>query len=112
MLPFSRTRHMEDFPAPAAQAEFEALLARAAEIQEAHAADAYADGAQPYAELGDRLLAAADALLVIWDGAPSQGRGGTVDVMDRARAKAIPVIRLHAAEDAPPQWLPATGAGN
>jgi hypothetical protein len=95
MLPFSRARYMEDFPEPAAQAEFDALLARAETVHEAPAADAYTDIAQPYAELGDRLLAAADALLVIWDGAPSQGRGGTVDVMDRARAKAIP----------PPQWL-------
>jgi hypothetical protein len=65
--------------------------------------------AQPYAELGDRLLAAADAFIVIWDGAPSQGRGGTVDVMDRARAKAIPVIWLNALDNAPPQWLAAQG---
>jgi hypothetical protein len=108
MLPFSRARYMKDFPGPAAQAEFDALLARAETVHEAPAADAYADIAQPYAELGDRLLAAANALLVIWDGAPSQGRGGTVDVMDRARAKGSPVFWLHALEDAPPQWLGAS----
>jgi hypothetical protein len=109
MLPFSRARYMEDFPEPDARSEFAALLARAAEIHEAFAADTYADPARPYAELADRLLAAADALLVIWDGAPSQGRGGTVDVMDRARAKGLLVIWLHALDNAPPQWLAAQG---
>jgi hypothetical protein len=103
MLPFSRARYMEDFPDPAAQAEFEALLACAETVHEAPAADAYADPAQPYAELGDRLLAAADAFIVIWDGKPAQGRGGTVDVMDAAGAKGIPVWWIHAAQDQPPK---------
>ncbi len=43
MLPFSRARYMEDFPEPDAQAEFDALLARAETVDEAPAADAYAD---------------------------------------------------------------------
>jgi hypothetical protein len=110
MLPFSRARYMEDFPEPDAHAEFDALVARAETVHEAPAADAYSDIAQPYAELGDRLLAAADAFIVIWDGEPSRGAGGTVDVMDRARAKGLPVIWLHAWEDRAPQWLAEQGA--
>ena len=101
MLPFSRGRYLDDFPEPNARAEFDALLARASEVYEAPEADTYTDKAQPYAELGDRLIAAADALIVIWDGKPSQGRGGTVEVMDAARAKPIPVIRPRALQDRP-----------
>ncbi len=109
MLPFSRSRYLEDFPDPGARAEFASLIARADEVHEAPDADAYRDAALPYAELGDRLIAAADTLIAIWDGEPAQGRGGTVDVMQAARAKPIPVIRLDALGDTPPQrhGLPA-----
>jgi hypothetical protein len=113
MLPFSRSRYLLDFPEAAAQQAFDALLAQAAAIHEAPEADAYTDGAQPYAELGARLLAEADALLVIWDGEAAQGRGGTVEVMDGARAKGIPVVWLHARQDVAPKHLgeaaPASG---
>jgi hypothetical protein len=47
MLPFSRVRYMEDFPEPVAQAEFDALLARAETVHEAPAADAYPRAYQP-----------------------------------------------------------------
>jgi hypothetical protein len=83
------------------------LLTRAEAVHEAPAADGYTDGAQPYAELGDRLVAAAGALIVIWDGKPAQGRGGTVDVVDAARAKGVPVFWLHALEIRPLQRLSA-----
>lgn len=48
----------------------------------------------PYAELVDALLTDADTLLAIWDGNPARGPGGTAEVVDRALARGIAVIRV------------------
>ena len=105
VLPFSRTRYLADFPDQRARDEFFELLSRAEVIEERPPADRYADSTTAYAELGNRLVAEADALIVVWDGEAAQGPGGTVDVMDAACAKPIPVIWIHARQDLPPQRL-------
>lgn len=99
ILAFHRSRFEEDFPEADSTGEFRALLKSASDVVEPsprwHRRRPAEDG---YSAVGDWLVEKSDILLAIWDGQPSQGRGGTVDVMDRARDKGVPVI-----------WIDATG---
>lgn len=45
-----------------------------------------------HAHAADFLLRNVDLLLVYWDGGPSAGAGGTVDIMNTAHAAGLPVI--------------------
>lgn len=44
-----------------------------------------------YMAASERVLATVDALVAVWDGQPSDGRGGTGDVVDVARERGLPV---------------------
>lgn len=108
VLAFHRTRFEKDFPTPFAIGEFRALLEAADKIDEPKKS---ADRGQPpedgYHAVGQTLLACSDVLIAVWDGQGSQGRGGTVDVIEAARAKGIAVIWIHASKSQKPKWLAA-----
>ncbi|WP_062218026.1 hypothetical protein [Streptomyces sp. NBRC 109706] len=48
-------------------------------------------GRDAYEAAGKELLRRADRLVAVWDGRPSNGRGGTADTVDQARAAGVPV---------------------
>src|SRR5262249_12540139 len=58
-----------------------------------------------YHRVGQRLLALSDVLIAVWDGEGSRGKGGTVEVIEDARARNIPVIWVHAKTPRPRQRL-------
>lgn len=99
ILAFHRRRFEEDFQTPESIGEFRALVNSSGKIVEPaprwHRDRPVEDG---YSAVGDWLVSKSDILLAIWDGKPSQGRGGTVDVVERARDKGVSVI-----------WIDATG---
>ncbi|MGC0423202.1 hypothetical protein [Embleya sp. AB8] len=70
------------------RAEFDHLLAHAAEVRVLPYARASRDA---YAAANAALVAAADVLLAVWDGRPDPARGGTYEVVTRARAAGKPV---------------------
>ena len=85
ILPFARAEYARDFGAAASRAEFEALLARAAEVVEL---DGNADRRpRAYEAAGFAMLARADLLIAIWDGEKAAGVGGTADIVTRAIAE-------------------------
>ncbi len=108
VLAFHRTRFEQDFPTAFAIGEFRALLQAAKKIDEpkksAHRGLPPEEG---YHAVGQALLARSDVLIAVWDGERSRGKGGTVNVIEAARAKGIPVIWIHASKAQAPQW-PAT----
>ena len=110
VLAFHRTRFEEDFPDPASVGEFRALLAAAADVAEpgrsAHVGKPGEDG---YDAVARRLLDRSDVLIAIWDGQGSQGRGGTVEVIEAARENGTAVTWIHARKPQPPQMLPPHG---
>jgi hypothetical protein len=110
VLAFHRTRFEEDFPAPFAVGEFRALLAAADKIDEprknAHLGLPPEEG---YHAVGQQILARSEVLIAVWDGEGSQGKGGTVDVIEAARANRIPVIWIHASKAQKPKWLDPAG---
>lgn len=48
-------------------------------------------GRQAYVAANERMLASVDMLIAVWDGVPGQGRGGTADVVEQARAEGVPI---------------------
>lgn len=54
---------------------------------------------QCYYDAGIRMLTAADALVVVWNGEQARGLGGTAEIYDHARMMAIPVGTLHPDHD-------------
>jgi hypothetical protein len=45
-----------------------------------------------YAAANDEVLAEVDELVAVWDGTPPDGKGGTADTVETARARDIPVV--------------------
>jgi hypothetical protein len=92
VLPFARADYVRDFETPASRAEFEQLLAVTSAIFELDG-DA---GERPHAyeAAGFVMLANIDLLVAIWDGEEAAGVGGTAQIVNRAIADGIPVIRL------------------
>ncbi|MBW4720954.1 hypothetical protein [Saccharothrix obliqua] len=49
-------------------------------------------GRQAYVMANERMLASVELLIAVWDGNPPDGRGGTADVVETARASGVPVV--------------------
>jgi hypothetical protein len=69
--------------------EFEVLVAQAADVRVLPFRESNRDA---YAAANEVLLADIDELVAVWDGAPSDGKGGTADTVEMARARDIPVV--------------------
>lgn len=86
VVPFAR--FLEDFASTEEQAHYQRLRASAARVID-----------QPFTERSDDAYLAGgvwianhvDLLVAIWDGESSRGRGGTADIVARARARGVPV---------------------
>lgn len=48
-------------------------------------------GRLAYVAANERMLASVELLVAVWDGVPAQGRGGTADVVEQARASGVPI---------------------
>jgi hypothetical protein len=106
LLPFSRTRYLQDFDTPESRQQFEALLQRASRVIEAQAADAFRDHKDAYAANGEALIARSDALITVWDGQEAHGRGGTAEAISKARAQGLHVIWISTEPGAEAGQLP------
>ena len=78
-LPFPAADYATDFAAPGSNAEFEELLERAARVELMASTATREEG---YECAGRWVVEHSDVLLALWDGAPSQGRGGTAEMVD------------------------------
>jgi hypothetical protein len=92
VLPFARAEYARDFATPESRAAFERLLADAATVFELDGAA----GERPraYEAAGFVMLANVDLLIAIWDGEEATGVGGTAQIVSRAVADGIPIIRI------------------
>jgi hypothetical protein len=106
LLPFHRTCYEADFANARSVKQFRALLGASSEIEEpdrqTYARNRRDEG---YSRVGEMLVSSSHLLLVVWDGKPSKGIGGSVEVMKAARAKNIPVCWVHATKSRDPVWL-------
>ena len=112
ILAFHRTRFEADFPEPFAIGEFRALLAASEAVEEPRKGAQVRRPEDGYDAVARKLIASSDVLIAVWDGEGSRGKGGTVDVIEQAHAKGIPVIWVHARKTQPPRRLRAPDAAS
>jgi hypothetical protein len=93
VLPMPREELVADFAAGESLAEFDALLAKAAEVVEL---PARATRDEAYAAANERMLGGVEVLVAVWDGAAAQGRGGTAEAVAQARSRHLPLAWVHA----------------
>jgi hypothetical protein len=93
VLPFARAEYARDFATPQSRTTFERLLEVSAAVFELDGAADERDRA--YEAAGFVMLANTDLLIAIWDGEVAAGAGGTAQIVSRAIADGIPVIRLN-----------------
>ncbi|HZZ47925.1 MAG TPA: hypothetical protein VFE65_13650 [Pseudonocardia sp.] len=74
---------------PDNRAEFELLIGKASSVVTLPHAESNRDA---YLAASERVLSSVDAILAVWDGMPSDGRGGTGDVVSAARERGLPVV--------------------
>ncbi|GAA1352064.1 hypothetical protein [Saccharothrix algeriensis] len=74
---------------PERRAEYDELLAAAHVVS---ALPNEVSGRQAYVMANERMLASVELLIAVWDGNPPDGRGGTADVVETARASGVPVV--------------------
>lgn len=69
-------------------AEFDELIGKAATVTTMPFRESNRDA---YLAASEHVLGAVDAMIAVWDGQPSDGRGGTADVVTVARDRGLPV---------------------
>lgn len=102
-LPFDPDTYEADFEGPESRAAFRRLLGRARSVLVLPGRRTAAPRA--YEAAGLVLLGQSDILLAVWDGGPSAGRGGTVEMMATAARSGLPIIHVDARGEAPPRLL-------
>ncbi len=99
-LPFARDEYARDFASDVARGAYHALLSRATAVLElVNSRDAPDQENEAYEAAGRVMLRQSDALIVIWDGEPPTGQGGTGQIVKEALHQHIPCVWIHA--DAP-----------
>ncbi len=116
-LPFPADDYALDFPEGPPREAFRRLLGRAAEAWSVTPGRAaLRDETEGYIAASDAMLRRSDALLAVWDGEPTELKGGAWDTMTLALARGLHVLWIDARGAAPPRCLgpadlPALRAG-
>lgn len=74
---------------PEKRADYDELLAQAHVVS---VLPNELSGRHAYVMANERMLASVELLIAVWDGQPPDGRGGTADVVETARASGVPVV--------------------
>jgi len=90
--------------------EFKELLSHAAgviELDGTHAkvAGIHDSASLAYEAVGRYVVRHSDVILAIWDGKPSNGRGGTAEIVFHAVATGVSLLWIHATRDTAPIWI-------
>lgn len=92
ILPLPPAEFRKDF-SDAAWREVESFLAEAEQVRVVSETGEREDA---YLDAGMETVHACDVLLVVWDGAPARGKGGTADVVAYARELKKPLVIVDA----------------
>ena len=109
ILPYPKATYEADFSADGLE-RFRAMTGHSA-VTAACALDG-GDLPEPsaaYAAANEAMLEHTDVLIAVWDGEPAAGRGGTAEVVERAKARGQVVIRV-ALDGTVSLWQAATNA--
>jgi hypothetical protein len=104
-LPLDESDYIRDFASEESRADFLTLLERASRIERMPRTPSRD---QAYEAAGEYVLNNSDVLLTIWDGRPARGRGGTADIVSRARMRKVRIAWVHAGNREPGANEPIT----
>jgi hypothetical protein len=96
-LPLPEKEYVKDFQSEASKQEFCCLLARASEPPW-QAPDGL-DRDEAYERAGRYVVDRCDALIALWDGKKSRGRGGTAEIVSYAQEHGVPIAWVHTEGD-------------
>lgn len=102
VLPFERDEYLKDFSENARDA-YRTNLQHARTILELFGTRA--DEGKSYEAAGLAILDGADLVIVVWDGGPSAGRGGTSELIAEAGRRGMPIVHVDANGEAPTRIL-------
>ena len=99
-LPLPVDHYLADFETEESKKEFRSLLGRARpgdiwEAQEGLARN------EAYERAGRYVVDRCDALIAVWDGEKSGGRGGTAEIVAYAQERGVPIAWVHTAANLP-----------
>jgi hypothetical protein len=121
-MPFPQEEYEKDFtgnrgkadakPMSAEQdlGEFRQLLSRGSGWLELDGARSYGpdddhSAGRAYEAVGRFVVRHCDVLVAVWDGRPSNGRGGTAEVVHYAATTGVPIWWINALKETDPVWL-------
>ena len=96
VLPLDTEEYAEDFKAEASKEEFRSLLARASDKWQAPDG---LDRDEAYERAGRYVVDRCDAVIALWDGEKSRGRGGTAEIVGYAQEHGVPIAWVHTKGD-------------
>ncbi len=105
LLPLPRAQYLADFGTERSRREFLDLLARAEEVVELSPG---ATREASYEAVGIQVVDQCDVLIAIWDGEDAQGQGGTGAIVERARARGVPLAWVRAGNRRPSTLEPTS----
>ncbi|HTY90370.1 MAG TPA: hypothetical protein VMC84_04265 [Methanocella sp.] len=82
ILPFPEEEYKKDFTGRSSYEEFKILLGRARSVK---ILDTMRPATEAYVPVGRYVVHASDVLIVVWNGQPPCGKGGTGDILEYAR---------------------------
>ncbi len=97
VLPLAADDYRTDFESAESKREFDELVAGATEVVQAPTAQSRDEA---YELAGRYVVSRCDVLVAVWDGETAHGRGGTGDIVEHARERAVPLLWVKPGRDA------------
>ena len=97
-LPMDAEEYAKDFQSEASKQEFRCLLAQARDSDRWQAPDGL-EREEAYERAGRYVVDRCDALIAVWDGEQSRGRGGTAEIVGYAQKQGVPIAWVHTKGD-------------
>jgi hypothetical protein len=99
-LPMDVEEYAEDFKTEDSKLEVRCLLARARPSDIWQAPD-WLEREEAYERAGRYVVDRCDAIIAVWNGEKSRGRGGTAEIVGYAQEKGAPIAWVHTTGDPP-----------
>ncbi len=91
VLPLPQSDYLDDFGSPESVKEFSKLISKATHIDVTGTAQSRE---QAYEQAGYAVVDRSDAMIVVWDGQPARGRGGTAEIYAYAERWQKPILLI------------------
>jgi SMODS and SLOG-associating 2TM effector domain 1 len=97
-LPLPVDDYLEDFKTEESKEQFRCLLAQASDIWKAPVG---LEREEAYERAGRYVVDRCDAIIAVWNGEKSRGRGGTAEIVGYAQEQGVPIAWVHTAAGPP-----------